>query len=255
LTMLHDVAIVGAGPVGATLALALADAELDVVVLDARAEGEMLRADRSLALSHGARLIFERLGVWSGLAATEAAVTPIVEIEISQAGGFGRAKLDAAEQGLPALGYVVRYRELQSALDRALARTHIEVRYGATVRTVGGTSAYAAIETEAESFLVRLAAVADGTGAAVAGVSRQRHAYGQVAVIAKLWRQAPHEGRAYERFTPDGPVALLPEGDHYGLVWTVTAVRAEALVALDDADFLAALAKQDRKSTRLNSSH
>jgi len=241
--MLHDVAIVGAGPVGATLALALADAELDVVVLDARAEGETLRADRSLALSHGARLIFERLGVWSGLAATEAAVTPIVEIEISQAGGFGRAKLDAAEQGLPALGYVVRYRELQSALDRALARTHIEVRYGATVRTVGGTSAYAAIETEAESFLVRLAAVADGTGAAVAGVSRQRHAYGQVAVIAKLWRQAPHEGRAYERFTPDGPVALLPEGDHYGLVWTVTAVRAEALVALDDADFLAALAK------------
>ncbi|NDP42443.1 MAG: 2-polyprenyl-6-methoxyphenol hydroxylase, partial [Aromatoleum sp.] len=53
----------------------------------------------------------------------------------------------------------------------------------------------------------------------------------------------PHEGRAYERFTPEGPVALLPEGDHYGLVWTATAAHAEALIALDDADFLAALAK------------
>ena len=63
--MLHDVAIVGAGPVGATLALALADGDLDVVVLDARAPGATLRGDRSLALSHGARLILERLGVWA----------------------------------------------------------------------------------------------------------------------------------------------------------------------------------------------
>ena len=68
--MLHDLAIVGAGPVGATLALALADADLDVVALDARSAGTAARGNRTLALSHGARLIFERLGVWSGLAVT-----------------------------------------------------------------------------------------------------------------------------------------------------------------------------------------
>jgi len=86
---MHDVAIVGAGPVGATLALALADADLDIVALDARATGTMPGGDRSLALSHGTRLIFERLGVWSPLAATTGAVTPIRIVDISQARGFG----------------------------------------------------------------------------------------------------------------------------------------------------------------------
>ena len=74
---MHDVVVVGAGPVGATLALALRHADLDAVVLDARAAGETARADRSLALSHGARLILERLGVWTPLAGAAGAVTPI----------------------------------------------------------------------------------------------------------------------------------------------------------------------------------
>ncbi|MEP7180987.1 MAG: FAD-dependent monooxygenase [Betaproteobacteria bacterium] len=242
--MLHDVAIVGAGPVGATLALALADGDLDVVVLDARAAGETLRGDRSLALSHGSRLVLERLGVWSELAATTDAVTPIATIDISQACGFGRATLDAAEQGLPALGYVVSYRALQAALDRALARTRTTVRHSATVTAVGGTPAYAAVDVDGgETVLARLAAIADGTGAAIAGKIRERHDYDQVALLARLWRSAPHRGIAYERFTPEGPVALLPEGDHYGLVWTATPARAQELLALDDAEFLAALAR------------
>jgi 2-octaprenyl-6-methoxyphenol hydroxylase len=238
--VLHDLAIVGAGPVGATLALALADGDLDLVVLDARAQGESLRGDRTLALSHGARLILERQGVWSELAATPGGVTPITDIDISQAGGFGTARLAASEHGLPALGYVVSYRALQAALDAALARAGVAIRYGVTAKAVGGTPAYATVETEdgdAGPILARLAAVADGTGAAVAGVARQRHDYGQVALVAKLWRATPHGGLAYERFTADGPVALLPEGDHYGLIWTAAPERALELLALDDAAF------------------
>jgi len=240
--MLHDVAIVGAGPVGTTLALALADGDLDVVVLDARAPGEILRGDRSLALSHGARLVLERLGVWGELGVIAGAVTPIAQIDISQAGGFGQATLDAAEQGLPALGYVVRYRALQTALDLALARTRTTIRHGVTVASVGGTAAYAAVDAEGgDPVLARLAAVADGSGAAVGAIAHQRHDYGQVALIGKLWRAAAHAGVAYERFTPEGPVALLPEGEHYGLVWTATPARAQELLALDDAGFLTAL--------------
>ena len=72
---MHDVVIVGAGPVGGTLALAIADADLAVLALDARAAGSTLRGDRSLAISHGARLIFERLGVWARLVAMPRAVT------------------------------------------------------------------------------------------------------------------------------------------------------------------------------------
>ncbi len=237
--MLHDLAIVGAGPVGATLALAVADADLDVVVLDARAAGESLRGDRSLALSHGARLILERLGAWSALGADRGAVTPIVAIDISQAGGFGLTRLTASDNGLPALGYVVRYRALQAALDATLARAGVKVRHGVAVESVGGTPAYAAVAVGGgDTVLSRLAAVADGTGAAVAGLARYRHDYGQAAVVAQLACAAPHEGLAFERFTPDGPVALLPEGDHYGLVWTTTAKRAEELLALPDGVFL-----------------
>ena len=248
--MLDDVVIVGAGPVGATLALALADGDIDVVVLDARAAGETLRSDRSLALSHGARLIMERIGVWGALAETADAVTPITRIDISQAGGFGAMQLAAEEQGVPALGYVVSYRALQRALDAALARSQIAVRHRMTVRQVGGTPAYAAVSQEGqedEPLLARLAAVADGTGASVAGIARRRHDYGQLAVVAKVWTATPHSGLAYERFTPDGPMALLPEGDHYGLVWTATPQRAEALQAIDDELFLAELAERFAK--------
>jgi 2-octaprenyl-6-methoxyphenol hydroxylase len=242
--MLHDLAIVGAGPVGATLALAVADADLDVVVLDARPEGGTLRGERTLALSHGARLILDRLGVWSALAAVPGAVTPIAEIDISQAGGFGAARLTAQESGLPALGYCVSYRALQAALDAAMAGAGVVVRHGVSVTAVGGTPAYAAVECEGgdgQPILARLAAVADGTGAAVAGVPRRSHDYGQVALVAKVWRAEPHRGIAFERFTPAGPLALLPEGDHCGLVWTATPERAEVLLALSDAAFLAEL--------------
>jgi 2-octaprenyl-6-methoxyphenol hydroxylase len=248
--MQGDVVIVGAGPVGATLALALSDSDLDVVVLDARAAGETLRGDRSLALSHGARLILERIGVWGALAATTDAATAITRIDISQAGGFGTMQLAAEEQGVPALGYVVSYRALQLALDGALARSRVAVRHRTPVSAVGGTPAYAAVTlegTEAEPLLARLAAVADGTGATVAGITRRRHDYGQVAVIAKVWSATPHAGLAYERFTPEGPMALLPEGDHYGLVWTATPERAEALQAEDDGAFLAELARRFAK--------
>src|SRR4051794_26611066 len=105
--MLHDIVVVGAGPVGATLALGLAESDLDVVVLDARAHGDTIRGERSLALSHGARLILERRGVWAALASMRDAVTPITDIDISQAGGFGMTRLSAADHALPALGYVV----------------------------------------------------------------------------------------------------------------------------------------------------
>ncbi len=242
---MHDVVIVGAGPVGGALALALADADLDVVALDARARGATLRGDRSLALSHGARLIFERIGVWPRLAAKAGAVTPIIEIDISQAGGFGVTRLTADEQEIPALGYVVSYRGLQAAIDEALARTGIDLRFDAAAASVTGTPAHASIalaDAAAEPLLARLAVVADGTGTAVAGIAREHRDYGRVALIAKVGMDRPHRGVAFERFTAEGPMALLPDGERYGLVWTLTPVKAEAMLALSDDRFLEALA-------------
>lgn len=244
--MLHDVVVVGAGPVGATLALALAGNDLDVVTLDARARDIAARGDRSLALSHGARLVFERLGVWTEVAAAAGAVTAITSVDVSQRGGFGAARLEAREHGVPALGYVVSYRALQAALDAGLAHAGLPIEHGVKVTKVDATPAYARIRGErdgaAREWTARVAAVADGGGGLVAGRARHRHDYGQVALVAKLWTGEPHRGVAYERFTPEGPLALLPEGDHYGLVWTTTPARGGALAPLPEDEFLAALA-------------
>ncbi|MCC6870234.1 MAG: FAD-dependent monooxygenase [Burkholderiales bacterium] len=237
-------AIVGAGPVGAALALAIAEAGLDVVALDARPPGATLRGDRSLAISHGGRLILERLGVWSALAVTRQAVTPITTIDVSQAGGFGVTRLTADEQGVPALGYVVSYRALTQALDAALARTRTAVRYGVDVRAVRGTPEHAIVDTDADVPLrAQLAVVADGTGAAVQGVRRTHRDYAQTAVVAKITTREAHRNVAYERFTASGPIALLPEGDRYGLIWTLPPAVATQVLAWPEATFVAELAR------------
>jgi 2-octaprenyl-6-methoxyphenol hydroxylase len=246
--MLHDLVIVGAGPVGATLALALSDSDLDVVTLDARPAGSISRSDRSLALSHGARLVFERLGVWSEVAATPGAVTAITAIDISQRGGFGRARLHAHDQGVDALGYVVSYRALQHALDSSLGRAGLSVEHGVGVTRVSATRGSAHVVGErggaAVEWSARLAAVADGGGDVVDYIARRKYDYRQVALVAKVWSSEPHGGLAFERFTDEGPMALLPEEDHYGLVWTTTPENASALVALPDPSFLAALTQR-----------
>ncbi|HEV8500969.1 MAG TPA: FAD-dependent monooxygenase [Casimicrobiaceae bacterium] len=241
---MHDLAIVGAGPVGATLACALARAGLDLAVLDARAAGATPRGDRSLALSHGARLVFERLGVWQALEARSRAVTPIVAIDVSQARGFGSTRLAAADVGLPALGYVVSYVALQETLDAAVRTAGIAVTWAQPVARVRTTPMAASVELAdgGGELTVRLAVVADGGGDNIEGIARVRRAYGQVALIADVVRDAPADGVAFERFTAQGPVALLPKGDGYGLVWTMTPARAEAALALDDRAFIAALA-------------
>ncbi|MGE5738862.1 MAG: FAD-dependent monooxygenase [Betaproteobacteria bacterium] len=242
----QDVVIVGAGPVGAALALALRDADLDLVVVDARVQGQTPRGDRSLALSHGARLILERLGVWTPLNATPGAVTAITAIDISQARGFGSVRLDASEQGLPALGYVVSYRALQQTFDDALRAAAIDVRFGMEVRTVTPATDAASIDTEGTSgqttLRTRLAVVADGSASMVRGIDRRRHDYRQTAVVASVALDHPHGGVAYERFTSDGPVALLPERDRYGLVWTQKPDEAARTLALSDAAFVSELA-------------
>lgn len=245
--MLHDLVIVGAGPVGATLALALSESDLDVIALDARPAGSIARSDRSLALSHGARLIFERLGVWKAVAATPGAVTPITAIDISQRAGFGHARLHAHDQGVDALGYVVSYRALQHALDAALARADMSIEHGVAVTRVSATAGAACAHVVGErhgaavEWSARLAAVADGGGDVVNYIARRRHDYRQVALVAKIASTEPHGGLAFERFTDEGPIALLPEGDHYGLVWTTSPENASALVALPESKFLAAL--------------
>ena len=232
-----DVAIVGGGPVGATVAALAASSGLSLAVLEARTGPSGDR--RTLALSDASRERLEEAGAWPA-----ASATPIRSIHISQRGGPGRTVLDAAEQSLPALGYTVAYAALEAALGERLARSGVEVRYGAACEEIRLSPEAAAVRLGGgEEVAARLLVIADGGASAgkIAGIAFAEKDYGQEAVVGAVRTDRPHGGRAYERFTPQGPLALLPVEDRYALVWTAAPAEARRLLALADAPFLAAL--------------
>lgn len=232
-----DVAIVGAGPVGATAAALAAREGLDLAVFEAR-DGPSADS-RTLALSHGSRETLEQAGGWPA-----AATTPIHSIHVSQRGGPGRTVIEAAEQRIPALGYTVPYSALEAALEERLREMSIPVHRaqscagieldgeGATVRFGSGREVRA-----------RLLVLADGGANAkrIPGIAFSEKDYDQMAVVAPVRADKTHGNRAYERFTPEGPMALLPVEDRFALVWTASPAQADRLLALGEADFLAAL--------------
>ena len=239
-TLQHtDILIVGAGPVGMTLHLALAAGGQTSLLLDRRPPAALQADPRALALSHGARELLEQINSWPTRAAT-----PIETIHISQKGGFGRTLLDRDEYKLPALGYVVRYRDLAAALAANLAAGSllaeaeiIDIRSdddGATVslRQAG----------QLRNIRCKLLVHAEGTPGDDPAVSVSD--YGQHAVICEVTPTPGHGKRAWERFTPDGPLALLPLGDEFSIVFTLPPAKADAVMALDDDAFIAALQAQ-----------
>lgn len=237
-----DVAIVGGGPVGATLALALAGSGLEVRVLEARADAAPPTDPRAIALSYGSRLILERLGVWDALAHE---TTPIKTIHISQQSRLGRSLLTSAEAGLPELGCVVDYRALYGVLAGALEKSSIPVLYGAQAQAVHTTPECASVKFTqdgvGQELNASLLVVADGGKGLgeIPGIRREVRDYGQAAVVARIRTELPHDHVAYERFTSRGPVALLPWGSRdFALVWTETPEIARSLSALDETDFL-----------------
>lgn len=215
-----DILIVGAGPVGMTLNLALAAGGRKSLLVDRRPRQAQQGDPRALALSHGARQLLERIRAWPVRAAT-----PIETIHVSQKDGFGRTVIDHADYGLPALGYVVRYRDLAARLAAQLAAdalldavdivdiSHDDDHVSVSVRREG------ALRTIRARVLVH----AEGTPGDDPAVTVSD--YGQHAVIAEITPQPGHNRRAWERFTADGPLALLPLGDEYSVVFSCRRTR------------------------------
>lgn len=231
-----DIVIVGGGPVGLSLALALRDSGRGVTVLEARPDGPVSDA-RAIVLSYGSRLILDRLGVWPELAAQ---ATPITTIHVSQRGHFGRTLLSAAELAVPAMGYTVAYEALHTALAGQAAVTGVKVRYAAPVLAAeAGRVTYRQGDAQAE-LGADLVVLAEG-GRGLPLSEKVEKDYQQSAVVCWVKSERPHGGRAYERFTPEGPIALLPMGSCYALVWTTPADQVADRLALSDADFLTAL--------------
>jgi 2-octaprenyl-6-methoxyphenol hydroxylase len=237
-----DVLVIGGGPVGGTLALGLAGSGLRVQVLEARVQPETGTDPRAIALSEGSRIILHRLGVWESLAPH---ATAIRTIHITQKKRFGRTVLRSEEMGRSELGYVVGFAELAASIEARLQAVGIDVLRGAQANSLqpGNDGCRVVYEQSGAEHAVEalLAVVADGGRSldSVPGLSRNIREYGQSAVVAMVQAEQAHGGVAYERFTPNGPVALLPWGLRgFALVWTAAPGAAERLVALNEADFL-----------------
>jgi 2-octaprenyl-6-methoxyphenol hydroxylase len=253
-----DVAICGGGLVGATLALALAELGLGVVLIEAHPFGTFGQPsfdDRTTALSNGSRRIFEALRVWPLL---ERDATAIRRIHVSDRGRFGFARLDAAEQGLSALGFVVVNRAIGAGLWQRLGQSTVRVMAPARVRGMQLSDGRQRIDCDlgpqgSASVEARLAIAADGAQSvlrAAAGIGAQTWNYEQTALVTNVLTQRFHDHVAYERFTPEGPLALLPMSEgRLGLIWTFATEVAPAVAQLDDAAFLARL--QDAFGFRL----
>jgi 2-octaprenyl-6-methoxyphenol hydroxylase len=232
-----DVAIVGAGPVGAALAALVVPGGRSVRVLEARSAPS--RDARTLALSQASREFLEAAGGWPATG-----TTPIVDIHVSQKGGPGRTLITAADAGLAALGYTVSYAVLEEVLEKRLAALGTRVSWGAACEAIDLQPDCARLQLAGgEGVEARLLVLADGGANArkIPGLAYAEKDYGQVAITGPVHTDRPHGGRAYERFTPQGPVALLPVGDRYALVWTATPAEAKRILGLDDGAFLAQL--------------
>ena len=234
-----DILIIGAGPVGMTLHLALAAGGQSSLLLDRRPPAALQADPRALALSHGARELLEQINSWPTRAAT-----PIETIHVSQKDGFGRTLIDRADYALPALGYVVRYRDLAAALAANLQTESLLAEAEILNIEADADGATVALRHAGQLRTIRckLLIHAEGTPGADPAVSVSD--YGQHAVICEVTPTPGHAKRAWERFTPDGPLALLPLGDEFSIVFTLPPAKADAVMALDDDAFVAALQAQ-----------
>jgi 2-octaprenyl-6-methoxyphenol hydroxylase len=256
----YDVVIVGAGMVGASLALALMHGRqgplklllVEASALHAQAPAEQPGFDaRSTVLSANTADYFRELDLWAALGER---ATAIEHIHVSDQGRFGSVRLDATEVQVPALGYVVENADIGRALNAALhAERGIELCAPVSVAQLRPDTQGIQLQLSGDeggaNITASLVVLAEGGRSSLPaqlGIAHRQESYGQGAVIANVAFTQAHGHVAYERFTPKGPLALLPLQDRDGshraaLVWTHPEAEAANILALDDTAFLARL--------------
>lgn len=242
-----DLVIVGGGLVGASLALCLQS--------DARKKGWRIKLiepysieggyqpsydARSSAISYGSRLIYEQLGLWDALAKKG---EPITFVQVSERGHGVKLNLDAKRENMPAFGYVIDNAWIGHCLVNALDTEIVDCLYNTEVaQLVPQPKGYRIVLDNGEVISTKLVILADGGRSTLRdqlGIHVDSIPYDQTAIIANITPGCRHMGRAFERFTENGPIALLPlANDNCALVWTRPHEEAERLLSLSDETFL-----------------
>ncbi|WP_217588286.1 UbiH/UbiF/VisC/COQ6 family ubiquinone biosynthesis hydroxylase [Burkholderia sp. GbtcB21] len=246
----YDLAIVGAGPVGLALAGWLArrsaTQHASIALIDAREPAASMNDPRAIAVSHGSRVLLDTL-------AWPADATPIEHIHVSQRGHFGRTLIDRDEHDLAALGYVVRYGSLVQALAGAVHGTRVDWLTSTTARAPqqDADGVTLTLDGPQGERTLRARIVINAEGGLFheqqADAGKHRRDYGQTALVGTVTVSAPRPNVAWERFTHEGPLALLPLGGprqaDYALVWCCTPDEAARRAALPDDAFLRELGR------------
>ncbi len=242
-----DIAIVGGGLAGASLAVALAPLGYDVTVIEAvahKAAEQPSYDDRTLALSHSSCRILAGIGMWESLVDDATAIRKIFITELERP---GRVVLDSAEMGLTEFGHVVEARRFGVAVTAELERIkNIRVISPAKVKDIkpGGPASLLTLGLESgdEQLQARLVVAADGANSFIRNhlhIPTDTRDYGQTAVICNITPEKDHQGRAFECLTNTGPFAVLPHtGKRCGLIWSVATNAAPELLEISEAEFL-----------------
>lgn len=243
-----DVIVVGGGPVGAAAALALAQADFKVALVEARTP-QPWRADdeldvRVVALAPSSARLLNGLGVWDALRSARASAYARMQVVDAESGAS--VKFDAREQGVDALGWIVENRLLQHVLWQALDGAGVRCVCPARVAGVRQHDDRISVDLDDGSALsARVLAAADGGGSplrTMLNIDVSEHDYAQRALVAHVCSERDHDGVAWQRFLPGGPLALLPLADgRSSVVWSLPQAQAKRILALDDDAFLAEL--------------
>lgn len=259
-----DLIVCGGGMVGASLVAALIPhletLNLRIALIEQSPLAEVADPQyqpsfdaRATALAQGSRTAFAAMGVWEQI---RPRVAPIDTIEVSDRGRFGQLRMTAAEEAVEALGYVVENHWLgQVLMSRVQAHLgeRLQLFSPAVVESITPKAGYSLVQVSHGGAIQRLRAdlivMADGGRSELRrrmGIDYREQDYQQSALVANISLDRPHSGVAYERFTEEGPIALLPVVSfagqpRMGLVWTLPEERVASIIALEDAEFLAEL--------------